>query len=432
MADIIVSQDCHVLVTGGSGFLGASIVRALLAKYPQWQVSVLDMKEPKAQVRKQLHAFHQVNIASADSVATALSGQQYDLVVHTAGIVPARQKRYSTNQRDWEHVKSINVDGTRNVLDATLKSGCKRFVYTSSCTVAVDDLEHDYYNVDESVPLGLATLHYGKSKALAEQYVLSPEHREKGLLACALRPSTIIGPGDTAVIEVIHDCIAKGETNFIIGEGDNLYDFMYIDNAVLAHVLAIENLLTTCTAAGEAFFISNQEPVYFWDFLAAIWAEFGHTQKARWHIPVNLAWVAGLAMEWITSFTGGASTLDRGSVKDGVRTTFSNNEKAIRILGYRPIVSLAEGVRLACAVSDCFLYALLALNVRRITRSKCWITGRTRGRSEPRHDVRPAESRCKCRRAGAGSYKDDFCTYPTPLTHEEASRQLCLLPSTPI
>lgn len=340
----------RILVTGGTGFLGNGIVRALLESHPKWRVSVLDQRAPKVDIAARLEHFFKVDITSAESVNQLFADYTPDLVVHTAGIVPARRFRYSTKKADWERVKAINYSGTRHILDATIASGCKNFVYTSSCTVAADDLKHDYYYMDESVPLGFATLHYGKSKGMAEQYVLDAQHAEKGLNACALRPCTIIGPGDPAVIGLMRDCIAKGETNFIVGDGYNIYDFMYVDNAVDAHVLAIESLLSSKTAAGHAFFISNQEPVYFWDFLAFVWAQFGHVPSIRVRIPGSIAWATALALEWYTWITGAASTLDTGSVSDGVRTSFSSNEKAKRILGYEPRVGLAEGVRLACEV----------------------------------------------------------------------------------
>ncbi|KAK3683194.1 hypothetical protein LTR37_020479 [Vermiconidia calcicola] len=338
----------EILVTGGSGFLGKGIVGALLEKHPDWKISALDIRPPPAALAERLYQFIQADITSAKSVNNAFVDYSPDLVVHTAGIVPARQSRYSTSKRDWERVKAINVDGTKHVLDAAMVAGCHHFVYTSSCTVVIDDLAHDYDNMDEDVPVGHATLHYGRSKTMAETYVLSPKHAQNGLVACALRPSTVIGPGDTAVISVLHDLIAKHETYFIVGDGDNFFDFMYIDNAVEAHVLAVENLLTTRTAAGHSFFISNQEPVYFWDFMAYVWAQFGHVPRYRFHIPMSLAWTAGFVLEWYTWLTGSAPTLDRGSVYDGIRSHYSNNDKAKKILGYVPKTGLVEGARLTC------------------------------------------------------------------------------------
>lgn len=344
-------SSAHVLITGGAGFLGNALVRALLDRHPDWTLTVLDLHPPAKDMLDRISGFVQADVTSPSSVDAAFSSVQPDLVMHCAGIVPARRHRYSTNRKQWEKVKSINYQGTRNVLAATLGSGCRKFVYTSSCTVVIDDLAHDYFNMNEETPLGHATLHYGRSKGLAEQYVLALEHTEKGLQACALRPCTIIGPGDVAVISLIHDLIAKGETYFIIGDGDNLYDFVYLDNAVDAHVLAIENMLTTATAAGQAFFISNQEPVYFWDFFAYIWAQFGHVPYRRVKIPMTVAWVVGLVAEAVTYVTGTAATIDRGSVWDAVRAQYADNSRAKEVLGYYPKIGLSEGVRRSCAVS---------------------------------------------------------------------------------
>lgn len=339
----------RVLVTGGSGFLGRAIIKELQRRHPQWTIDALDIVHPADDTRRHLDKFIRADIRSKDSVDAAFASYHPDLVVHSAGIVPSREFRYSTKGKDWERVKAINYDGTVNILHAAMASGCKRFVYTSSVTAIIDDLDHDYYNMDETTPTGLATLHYGKSKAMAEAFVLSLSHAQAGLQACALRPCTIIGPDDTEVISLIHDLIAKGETHFIIGDGLNIYDWMYIDNAVHAHVLAVENLLVgPQTAAGEAFFVTNQEPAYFWDFLAFTWAQFGHVPRFRVHVPIMLAYLVALILEVVTWLTGMPATLHRGSVKDGIRTHYADNSKAISVLGYRPIVGLSEGVRRSC------------------------------------------------------------------------------------
>jgi sterol-4alpha-carboxylate 3-dehydrogenase (decarboxylating) len=339
----------HVLITG-VGFLGRNLSLALRDRHPRWKIDALDIRPPDDQLRQSINTFIHADVRSEESVKTAFNGYIPNLVVHTAGVVPGRQCRYSTRPEDWERVRAVNYHGTVNVLNAAMASGCKHFIYTSSVTVVIDDLDQDYPNMNEkAAPTNLATLHYGRSKALAEAFVLSPSHAEKGLKACALRPCTIIGPDDTQVISLIHDLITKGETCFILGDGHNLSDWMYIDNAVDAHILAIENLLLgPQTAAGHAFFVTNQEPVYFWDFLACVWAQFGHTPRFRVHIPVQLAFVVAFILEFLTWLTGTPATLHRGSVKDGTRSYYANNEKAIRVLGYRPIVGMSEGVRRSC------------------------------------------------------------------------------------
>jgi sterol-4alpha-carboxylate 3-dehydrogenase (decarboxylating) len=120
------------------------------------------------------------------------------------------------------------------------------------------------------------------------------------MVTCALRPSVLFGPGDYQLIPSIHACIAKYETWFIIGDGFNLWDVTHVSNVADAHVLAAENLMTSRTAAGEAFFIQNNEPITFRDFCLAIWAHFGHVPSFEVHIPEALAYVAGLVCEWAT------------------------------------------------------------------------------------------------------------------------------------
>ncbi|KXT09361.1 hypothetical protein AC579_3819 [Pseudocercospora musae] len=345
---MVVRKPFKVLVTGGSGFLGSAIVKALLERHPEWQLTILDIVPPEKDIQSRGVGYIHADVTSSESVENAFSDCTPDLVMHTAGIVPARNLRYSQDSKQWEKVKAINYYGTVNVLDAAMQSGCRRFVYTSSCTVVIDDLDHDYFNMKEDIPIGFATLHYGKSKGMAEQYVLSKDHAEKGMKACALRPCTIIGPGDVAVISLIHDLMLKMESHFVVGSGDTLFDFVYLDNVVDAHVLAIENMLSSETAAGHAFFISNQQPVYFWDFFLAIWAEFDHVPSFRIFIPAWLAWIVALIMELITFFTGTSPTINTGSVKDAIRTQYSDNSKARAILGYVPKIGLSEGVRRSC------------------------------------------------------------------------------------
>lgn len=345
------TERYRVLVTGASGFLGRGIVRQLAKDHPEWTITGLDLRLPPDDVAGILEHFFQVDITSEQQVQQAfVKALLPDIVLHTAGIVPARQLRYSKNSSDWARVKKINYDGTINVLMAALEAGCMKFVYTSSVTAVIDDLEHDYFGMmEESTPIGLAQLHYGKAKGMSEEFVLAKTHAEQGMKACVLRPCTIIGPEDTQVISVLYDLIPKGETFFVLGDGNNMYDWMYIDNAVQAHVLAAENLLTIGTAAGHAIFITNHEPNYFWDFLAFVWAQFDHYPPFRLYIPAWLAFAVAWLLELLTWLTGAEPTLDTNSVKDGIRTHFSNNDKSIELLGYRPKVGLSDGVRRACA-----------------------------------------------------------------------------------
>lgn len=146
--------------------------------------------------------------------------------------------------------------------------------------------------------------------------------------------------------------ILKHETHLVIGPGSNLWDVTYAPNIADAHVLAVENLLSSSkTAAGEAIFISNEQPITFRDFCLALWKEFGHIPQWEVHIPVSVANLAGWVAEWVTWVTGTPTTLSRGSVLDAVGTRYCSGEKARRLLGYKPRVGIEEGIRISCKVS---------------------------------------------------------------------------------
>ena len=337
----------RVLLTGGTGFLGRHIVAALLEQHPEASLSILDITKPLDwKPPREDIAFYQADITKSDEVLEAVSDAMPTIIIHSAGVVPTGSDRY--NDRLRSRVFSVNVEGTKNVLEAAKATRVQAVVYTSSITIITDDNATDYPNFDEATPIGRASLIYGASKTVAEPLVLA--ENSDSLATCALRPSVMCGPGDTSLLPTIHACIAKGETPFIIGDALNLYDFSYVSNVADAHVLAAENLLTTKTAAGEAFVITNGEPVPFRDFCMAVWANFGHVPKIQVRIPVGVASMVGFIAECATWALKTQATLSRGSVRDYTQTAYANISKARRILGYEPRVSLDEGLRKACEV----------------------------------------------------------------------------------
>jgi sterol-4alpha-carboxylate 3-dehydrogenase (decarboxylating) len=179
---------------------------------------------------------------------------------------------------------------------------------------------------------------------------------------CVLRPSVLFGEGDNQLIPPIHHCIAKHETPYIVGDATNLWDVTYVGNVADAHVLAAENLVASKTAAGEIFFIQNNEPITFRDFSLQIWKHFGHTPPFELTIPQGLAWLMGLLSEWLTWVSGTPTTLSRGSVKDACSTRVASGQKARATLGFEPRVGIEEGIRISCQV----LYLPLHLSVCRV------------------------------------------------------------------
>jgi sterol-4alpha-carboxylate 3-dehydrogenase (decarboxylating) len=345
-----------ILITGAFGFLGSHIVRAAHKAFPEHYIIAIDKSLCSAK-RWQGFTHEYGSSASCYTIditdSKAISDFMYGIgklvaVIHTAGVVPTASQHYDTSKKEYDRCHAVNVIGAGNVLEAAKQAGVRAFVYTSSVTVLVDDPTIDHRNMNEDTPIGGTTLPYAHSKTIAETMVL--DANRKDFKTCSLRPSVLFGPGDTNCIPTLYSCIAKGETPWVIGNPlDTLYDFAYVTNVADAHMLALQNLLSSKpTAAGRPFFITNGEPMPFRTFCLAVWAGFGHVPKFEVHIPVVLAWFLGLLMEVITWVFGGEATLSRGSVKELTMDAYCDIQQAREVLGYKPKIGLREGIRLSC------------------------------------------------------------------------------------
>ncbi|KAL6709618.1 hypothetical protein ACN47E_001046 [Coniothyrium glycines] len=338
-------DQTRILVTGGCGFLGTSIVSRLL-ETNSYAITAIDINPPPPGTTTFASSvrYMRANVLDVDALQKVFNQTRPAIVVHTVGVYPLGAKRYSMDGR--EAVFRVNVEGTRNVLRASRECGAKGLVYTSSVTVLFDELDQDFRNVDERWTTGRATTSYGLSKTMAEDLVLAANTHD--FVTCTLRSAPIFGPDDPGCIPIIHSCIAAYQTPFILGSGTNLQDFVFVDNIADAHVLAVGNLLTSRSVAGEAIFITNGEPITARDFCLATWKEFGHVPRFQVRVPQRLAWWVGLGAEWVTWLTGIEGALSRGIVNDGCRERYVNLAKARELLEYKPRVNLLDGLRISC------------------------------------------------------------------------------------
>ncbi|KAF2441358.1 C-3 sterol dehydrogenase/C-4 decarboxylase-like protein [Karstenula rhodostoma CBS 690.94] len=336
-----------VLITGGTGFLGSEIVKVLV-EAKDFAITALDINPPSLGTESYSSVTYvRCDILNFKKLREVFKEARPTVVLHTVAVNLLGESRYSTQGKDT--VFTINVDGTKNVIQASQEFGVKAFVYTSSVTVLLDQLEENFRNADETWSTGRATTLYGQSKTMAEGVVLSSN--TPSFRTCALRAAPIFGPRDPVTIPTIYGCIANGETPFILGSGNNLQDYVYVSNVADAHVLALHNLLGLGIAAGEAFFITNGEPITVRDLCLAVWKEFGHYPLFQLRIPEELAWWMGWGLEWASWLTSRKGTFSRGVVLDATKTRYVSISKARRVLGYIPRVSLPEALQISCQVS---------------------------------------------------------------------------------
>ncbi|KAK2748444.1 erg26, C-3 sterol dehydrogenase [Onygenales sp. PD_40] len=394
-----------VLVTGGCGFLGAHIVDHLLnfpseastsaaagkdsptlpsrilkadgtvdarftvpklaGRYPVYKntkVSVVDLRTTNN--RYPGADYYDGDIMSVDSLLEVFRKVKPDVVIHTVSPPPL--------QSDQKMLYTVNVDGTRNVMQvAGGEKGdwggvCKAFVYTSSSSV-VHDCHSDLIRADERWPLVTGKQqheYYTETKARAEDLVTKYNNTSPtGMLTASIRPAGIHGERDTTVTKGLTDHAKKSSPlvlRFQLGDNDNLFDFTYAGNVAYAHMLAAERLLATKKRLesggappldhervdGQAFNITNDSPVYFWDMARAIWALLDKVVEPSQAIelPEGVLSVVGGLLETVFGLFGKKPRLTRKEVRFSCMTRYYSCDKAKKRLGYVPVVPLDEGV----------------------------------------------------------------------------------------
>ncbi|PNY28360.1 Sterol-4-alpha-carboxylate 3-dehydrogenase, decarboxylating [Tolypocladium capitatum] len=344
----------HVLVIGGNGFLGHHIVAQALTpgRWAARAVTSVDLRCDKN--RNPRAAYRECDITDAARLRALFDELRPDVVVHTASPVASGE---SAVARDI--YRRVNVDGTAAVVAACQASGVRALVYTSSASV-VSDNRTDLRNADERWPVirgAQQREYYSETKAAAEELVLNANRQApSGLLTTAIRPAGIFGEGDVQVLAGMLRALRTNKTNVQLGDNLNLFDFTYVGNVAHAHLLAAHALLATAAAStppldhekvdGEPFFVTNDEPCYFWDFARAVWRAAGHEDGTSgvWTLSRGLGVSMGFCSEVFFGIIGKPPTFTRQRAAMSTMTRYYNITKAKSVLRYEPLWTLQEGV----------------------------------------------------------------------------------------
>ncbi len=318
------------LVTGGGGFLGRAIVRQLV--YRGDKVRVLG-RNPYPFLDKLGVEVVQGDVRDLKTVSEAC--RDVDTVFHTAAVAGI--------WGPWEHYHSINTVGTRNVVDACLKSHVQKLIYTSSPSVVFTGLDQAGTNETEPYPRRYLC-HYPHTNALAEQYVLDSHDRTR-LLTCALRPHLIWGPGDQHLIPRLLERAKLGKLKRV-GEGENQVDMIYVDNAAAAHLQAAQALTSDSVLGGQAYFVSEGQPVNLWLWINEILMLAG-VPRVRRSVSFKMAYTAGRFLETLYEWFGWQDhepLMTRFLACQLAQNHYYDVSKARRDFNLRSIVSFEEGM----------------------------------------------------------------------------------------
>ena len=314
-----------VLVTGAGSLLLGGIAQQLASRGDE---VVCFQRRENETTHSNITTFAG-DIRDRGAASEAASG--CDAIIHGAARVGV--------MGSWEDFYSTNVDGTTNVLRAAEEHHITRLVYVSTPSVAHvgRSIEGD---VATPATTGRKRTFYAESKAIAEILALQANSAELGVVA--LRPHLVWGPGDTQLVGRIVDRARQGRL-VMVGSGNALVDSTYIDNAISAHIAALDAIAPGSSCAGKAYVISNGEPRTVNELMSRICLAAGVEFSPK-HVPAVIARSIGSVVERIWPLIRKDEPPITRFVAEQLGTAhWFDQRPAQEDLNWKPQVSLDEG-----------------------------------------------------------------------------------------
>jgi len=312
-------------VTGGSGFIGGRLITRLAGA--GWRVRALARSDEAAAKVAALGA-EPVRGGLEDRDALRAGAEGADVVFHAAA--------HLGEWGDRSEFERVNVEGTRNALDAAREAGVRRFVHvgTEAALLAGQPL----VNVNEDAPLRPdSRAAYSATKAMAEQAVR--DANRDGLETVVVRPRLVWGAGDTTILPALVSAVQKKRFSWI-GGGAHRTSTTHVDNVIEGLVLGAER-----GRPGGVFFVTDGEPVVFREFVTELLGTQGVTPPDR-NTPPAVARAAAAASEgaWRLLRRPGSPPVTRLAYWLSAQECTIDISRARQELGYRPVRSRTEGM----------------------------------------------------------------------------------------
>lgn len=311
------------LVTGGTGFTGSRLSERLLEQ--GHEVTILDNQKGHSVPRLDALGAKIVLSSVTDQEAVSKAVEGCDVVFHLAA---AFRQINLPDQVYWD----VNVEGTRNVLLASQKHGVKKVVYCSTCGV------HGHIQnppAGEEAPIAPAD-YYQYTKYEGEKVVR--EFQDMGLETVIIRPTAIYGPGDPERFLMLFKFVERGRF-LMFGNGRTHYHPVFIDNLVDAFLLVAE----PGVGKGQVFLIGDQKSCSLEELVGQVGKSLGIQVKIS-HLPFWPLWLAAASCELLFKPLKKDPPLFRRRVDWYRQNRSFDISKATREVGYRPRISLAEGL----------------------------------------------------------------------------------------
>jgi len=315
----------RVLVTGSTGFLGINLCNELIKR--GYIVNALYRSEAKAKFlkHKNINLF-KGDITDIKSIENAITGCDY--VFHMAAYAEVWSKSQDTFYK-------INYIGAQNVLDIAEKAGVKKIVMTSTAGV-FGPSNNEIINENTIRKVNYFSL-YEKTKAEAEELTL--KRAAKGLNVVIVNPTRIYGPGlmstGNSVTKIIKLYI-EGKFRFLPGNGKSIGNYVFVDDVVNGHILALEKGI-----AGEKYILGGENISYI-DFFKVL-SEISGEKYILFKFPLYLMLFLSFFMLLIAKGFGVRPLITPGWVRKYNYNWVLSSNKACEQLGYK-ITPLRTGI----------------------------------------------------------------------------------------
>lgn len=239
-------KDIQVLVTGATGFIGAKLCLSLAEKGVRVHALCRDPNHPNLPKHQNIKAFRG-DILALETLNAAMKGCEE--IYHTAALA----KMWSKNN---DLFYEVNVIGTQNVMEACLANKVKKVVYTSTCGVIGPTIKFPMTEIDPRI--GGYPIAYERTKYLAE--LLVNDFVAKGLQVVTVNPSRVFGEGpitDSNTVSKMVRGYLKGNWRIIPGNGENVANYVYVDDVVKGHINAMEY-----GRSGEKYILGGEDICY--------------------------------------------------------------------------------------------------------------------------------------------------------------------------
>ena len=335
----------RVLVTGGSGFVGANLVTELLDR--GHRVRSFDRAPSPLPAHPRLEVI-EGDICDQQTVAAAVDG--IDTVIHTAAIIDLMGGG-SVTEEYRQRSFAVNVTGTQNLVYAAQAAGVKRFVYTASNSVVMGGQRISCG--DETLPYTERFNDlYTETKVVAERFVLSQNGVDggAGLLTCSIRPSGIWGRGDQTMFRKVFESVLAGHVKVLVGSKNVKLDNSYVHNLIHGFILAAEHLVPGGAAPGQSYFINDGEPINMFEFSRPVVEACGQPWP-KFRVPGRLVWLVMTVWQWFHFRFGlPKPLLEPLAVERLYLDNYFSIAKAQRDLGYQPLFTTEQ------AMAECVPY----------------------------------------------------------------------------